>query len=64
MVHSSIFLGNHLALLRLERDLSGEESSYDPIRAALISISNSLEGSTGAKGGGRKPSSVMILGGR
>lgn len=50
---------HHLALLRLEREMSGEGSSYDPIQAALIFIIDSL--SEGGKG--RKPSSVMIVGG-
>lgn len=49
-----------LAMLRLETELCGEVSSFDPIKAALISISSSLECPTGAR---RKPSSVMILGG-
>jgi 20S proteasome subunit beta 2 len=53
--------GHHLALLRLERELCGEEASFDPIQAALISIMNSLERSVGQSS--RKPSSVMILGG-
>ena len=51
--------GHDLALLRLERELCGEESSFDPIQAAIISVTNSLENTQG----GRKPSSVMILGG-
>jgi 20S proteasome subunit beta 2 len=53
--------GHHLALLRLERELCGEEASFDPIQAALISIMSSLERSVGQSS--RKPSSVMILGG-
>ena len=49
-----------VALLRIERELCGEDNSFDPIGAALISITNSLLGSSGSA---RKPSSVMILGG-
>ena len=52
--------GHGLALSRLERELSGEESSLDSIRSALNSVVNSLEH---ASKGGRMPSSVMILGG-
>lgn len=52
--------GHELALSRLERELCGEESSLDPITAALKSVVNSLEH---ASKGGRMPSSVMILGG-
>ena len=51
--------GHHLQLLRIERELCGDNSIYDPIQAALISVINSLEKSEG----GRKPSSVMIMGG-
>ena len=51
---------HQLALLRLERELCGEDFSFDPIKAALISITSALESTTGAR---RKPSSVMILGG-
>jgi 20S proteasome subunit beta 2 len=51
---------HQLALLRLERELCGEDFSFDPIKAALISISTALESSAGGR---RKPSSVMILGG-
>lgn len=50
---------HHLQLLRLERELCSEDSIYDPIQAALISVTNSLDKAQG----GRKPSSVMIMGG-
>lgn len=49
-----------VALLRIERELCGEDNSFDPIGAALISITNSLLVPSSSA---RKPSSVMILGG-
>jgi 20S proteasome subunit beta 2 len=52
--------GHHLALLRIERLQCGEETAFDPLPAALNSITASLEAATPAK---RMPSSVMILGG-
>ena len=50
---------HELQLLRLERELCGEDYLFDPIQAALISVTDSLDKAPG----GRKPSSVMILGG-
>ena len=52
--------GHHLALLRIERLQCGEDTAFDPLQAALSSITASLETTTPAK---RAPSSVMILGG-
>lgn len=51
---------HELALSRLERELCGEDFSFDSMKSALISILTSLESSSGGR---RKPSSVMILGG-
>ena len=39
--------GHELQLLRLERELCGEDYLFDPIQAALISVTDSLEKSPG-----------------
>ena len=50
-----------LTLLRIERLQCGEDTAFDPINAAIQSITHSLE--NGMSASKRMPSSVMILGG-
>ena len=51
--------GHHLALLRIDRSQCVEESAFDPIQAAINSMTKSLE----SGGTRRAPRAVMILGG-
>ena len=50
-----------LTLLRIERLQCGEDTAFDPLNAAIQSITSSLE--SGISASKRMPSSVMILGG-